>query len=84
MAEGQGEALVTIAEIAQDHGDIRAAVRAARRGSLGRLLRAWVDEIDDAVTGLPYPATAIALSVGFLGGLAIAAGVSRNRYSRGW
>jgi hypothetical protein len=36
MAEGQGEALATIGEIAQGHGDIRAAVSAARRGPLER------------------------------------------------
>jgi ElaB/YqjD/DUF883 family membrane-anchored ribosome-binding protein len=84
MAEGQGEALATIGEIAQGHGDIRAAISAARRSPLERLLRAWVNEVDDVVVLRPYQATAIALAVGLLGGLAIAAGTRRRPYSRGW
>jgi hypothetical protein len=84
MAEGQGEALATIGEIAQGHGDIRAAVSAARRGPLERLLRTWFGEADDIVARRPYPATAIALAVGFLGGLALAAHTRRGPYSRGW
>ena len=83
MAEGQGEALATIGEIAQGHGDIRAAVSAARRGPLERLLRAWVNEVDDAVTRRPYSTTAIALSVGLLSGLALAASTRNKRYWRG-
>jgi hypothetical protein len=84
VAEGQGEALATIGEIAQGHGDIRAAVSAARRGPLERLLRAWVNEVDDAVTRRPYSSTAIALAVGLLGGLALAAGSTRRRDLPGW
>jgi ElaB/YqjD/DUF883 family membrane-anchored ribosome-binding protein len=84
MAEGQGEALATISEIAQGHGDIRAAVAVTRRGPLERLLRGWFDEVDHEVTWRPYSAVAIALSVGLLGGLALAAATRRSRYSRGW
>jgi ElaB/YqjD/DUF883 family membrane-anchored ribosome-binding protein len=84
MAEGQGEALATIGEIAQGHGDIRVAVSAARRGPLVRLLRTWLNEVDDAVAWRPYKATAIALAVGLLGGLALAAHTRRGPYSRGW
>lgn len=50
MAEGRGEALATIGETAQGHGDIRAAVRFAQHGPMERLLRAWMNEFDDAVT----------------------------------
>jgi ElaB/YqjD/DUF883 family membrane-anchored ribosome-binding protein len=82
MAEGQGEALATIGEIAQSHGDIRAAVSATRRGPLERLLGAWINEVDDAVTRQPYSSTAIALAVGLLGGLALAAGSTRRRVLR--
>ena len=84
MAEGQGEALATIGEIAQGHGDIRAAVSATRRGPLERLLRGWFDEVDDAVTWSPYSAAAVALAVGLLGGLALASSKRRRPYSRGW
>jgi hypothetical protein len=84
MAEGQGEALATIGEIAQAHGDIRAAIAAARRGPLERQLRTWLNEVDDEVSWRPYSATAIALSVGVLGGLAFAVGTRLKRYSRGW
>ena len=84
MAAGQGEALATIGEIAQGHGDIRAAVSTAQRGPLEQLLRAWSKEVDDDVTQRPYSATAVALSVGLLCGLALAAGTRRNRYSHGW
>ena len=84
MAEGQGEALATIGEIAQGHGDIRSAVRAASRSPLERLLGAWWGEVDDAVTWRPYSATVVAFGIGLLGGLAIAAGSRRRPHSRGW
>jgi ElaB/YqjD/DUF883 family membrane-anchored ribosome-binding protein len=84
MAEGQGEALATIGEIAQSHGDIRAAISAARRGPLERLLRTWFNEVDDAVAWRPYQAIGIALAAGLLGGLVLAARTRRRPYSRGW
>jgi ElaB/YqjD/DUF883 family membrane-anchored ribosome-binding protein len=84
VAEGQGEALATIGEIAQGHGDIRATASAAHRGPLERLLRAWMNEVDDAVTWRPYSSTAVALAVGLLGGLALAAGSRPRRNPRGW
>ena len=84
MAEGQGEALATIGEIAQGHGDIHAALAAGGRTPLERLLAGWWSDADDLVTAQPYSAVAVALEVGFLGGLAIAAGSSRGYRSRGW
>jgi len=84
MTEGQGEALATIAEIAQGHGDIRPAIRAARRTPLERLLAGWRSDADDFASRQPYSAVAVALAVGFLGGLAIAAGSRRGRHSRRW
>ena len=84
MAEGQGEALVTIGEIAQGHGDIQGAVAASRRGAVGRLLAGWRDEMDDAVTRRPYSAALTALAAGLLGGMAIAASRRWRPPSRGW
>jgi len=84
MTEGQGEALATIAEIARGHGDIRPAIRAARRTPLERLLAGWRSEANEFAEERPYSAVAVALAVGFLGGIAIAAGSRRGHHPRGW
>ena len=83
MGDTQGEALATIGEIAQGHGDIVAAVRVAKRSPLERLIAAWWEEVDDSIARHPYQATASALAVGFLGGLALAL-ANRQSHSRGW
>ena len=83
MAEGQGEALATIGEIAQGHGDIRAAVRTASRTPFEQLLHAWLDEVDDVVTWRPYSASVVGLAAGLLGGLAIAWSARKAR-RRSW
>jgi hypothetical protein len=80
MAENQGEALATISEITQGHGDVPAMLGAASRSPLERLAAAWWAEVDDAVTWRPYSAAATALAVGFLGGLAIALSARNRRW----
>jgi ElaB/YqjD/DUF883 family membrane-anchored ribosome-binding protein len=84
MAEGQGEGLATIGEIAQSHGDTRAVMRAVSRTPFERLLAGWRNDADDIVTERPYLSIAVALSAGFLGGLTIAVGSRRGYRSRGW
>ena len=84
MGENQGEALATIGEIAQQHGDIRAVVR----GSEPRLFDGFIDELRDHVAHLvaerPYSTTVAAVAIGFFGGLSIALSRRGRRHSRGW
>ena len=84
MAEGQGEGLATIGEIAQSHGDTRAIVRAVSRSPFERLLAGWRSDADDVVTEQPYIAIAVALAAGFLGGLTIAVSSKQRYRSRDW
>ncbi|HEX4504906.1 MAG TPA: hypothetical protein VH722_04175 [Alphaproteobacteria bacterium] len=84
MGENQGEALATIGEIAQQHGDIHAAVRGSGHG----LFNAFIDELRDDVAHFaaerPYSAVLAAVATGFFGGLSLALGRRGGHYSRGW